>query len=90
MQAMIQNDEEKEWMLPLLQLRDALDVADDIINRLNHEMDQILKEPELVKRLAELGFYSDGASTPQATTEFVRSQRDKWGEIVRAIGIEPE
>jgi DNA sulfur modification protein DndC len=29
MQAMIQNDEEKEWMLPLLQLRDELDVTDD-------------------------------------------------------------
>lgn len=29
MSAMIQNDEEKEWMLPLLELRDALDVADD-------------------------------------------------------------
>lgn len=29
MSAMIQNDEEKEWMLPLLELRDKLDVADD-------------------------------------------------------------
>jgi DNA sulfur modification protein DndC len=29
MAAMIQNDEEKEWMLPLLELRDELDVADD-------------------------------------------------------------
>lgn len=29
MAAMIQNDEEKEWMLPLLDLRNALDVADD-------------------------------------------------------------
>lgn len=29
MAAMIQNDEEKEWMLPLLELRNALDVADD-------------------------------------------------------------
>ena len=29
MQAMIQNDQEKEWMLPLLQLRDELDVHDD-------------------------------------------------------------
>ncbi len=27
MSAMIQNDEEKEWMLPLLELRNALDVA---------------------------------------------------------------
>lgn len=29
MQAMILNDEEKEWMLPLLQLRNDLDLADD-------------------------------------------------------------
>jgi DNA sulfur modification protein DndC len=29
MAAMIQNDEEKEWMLPLLELRNALDIADD-------------------------------------------------------------
>lgn len=29
MSAMIQNDEEKEWMLPLLRLRNELDVADD-------------------------------------------------------------
>ncbi len=29
MHAMIQNDEEKEWMLPLLELRDKLDVSDD-------------------------------------------------------------
>ena len=29
MQAMIQNNEEKEWMLPLLQLRNELDVKDD-------------------------------------------------------------
>jgi len=29
MSAMIQNDEEKEWMLPLLKLRNELDVTDD-------------------------------------------------------------
>ena len=29
MSAMIQNDDEKEWMLPLLELRNQLDVADD-------------------------------------------------------------
>jgi len=29
MHAMIQNDQEKEWMLPLLELRNELDVADD-------------------------------------------------------------
>jgi tripartite-type tricarboxylate transporter receptor subunit TctC len=62
----------------------------DIVSRLNHEMDRIPSSPELIKRLGELGFYVDGAYTPEAVTELVRSQRDKWGEIVRAIGIEPE
>src|SRR6516225_5874472 len=62
----------------------------DIVSRLNHEMERILGSPELIKRLGELGFYIDGAYTPEAVTEFVRSQRDKWGEIVRSIGIEPE
>jgi tripartite-type tricarboxylate transporter receptor subunit TctC len=61
-----------------------------IIDRLNHEVDRILKSPELVKRLGELGFYIDGAYTPEAVTDFVRSQRATWGEIVRTIGIEPE
>jgi tripartite-type tricarboxylate transporter receptor subunit TctC len=62
----------------------------EIVNRINGEMAQILKDPGLVSRLTGLGFYIDGAYTPEATTEFVRSQRDKWGEIVHTIGIEPE
>lgn len=33
MEAMIQNDEEKEWMLPLLELRNALDMRDENNNR---------------------------------------------------------
>ncbi len=33
MEAMIQNDEEKEWMLPLLDLRNALDMRDEANNR---------------------------------------------------------
>ena len=62
----------------------------EVVNRINREMDQILKDPGLIKRLTGLGFYIDGAYTPEATTEFVRSQREKWGEIVHTIGIEPE
>jgi tripartite-type tricarboxylate transporter receptor subunit TctC len=62
----------------------------DIVRRLNAAMDQILRDPELVRRLGELGFYVDGALTPAATADFVRRQRDAWGEIVRAAGITPE
>jgi tripartite-type tricarboxylate transporter receptor subunit TctC len=61
-----------------------------IVDRLNREMDRILKSAELVERLGEMGFYIDGAYTPEAVTNFVRVQRSSWGEIVRMIGIEPE
>jgi tripartite-type tricarboxylate transporter receptor subunit TctC len=62
----------------------------EIVNRINREMNQILKDPALVDRLTELGFYIDSTYTPEATAEFVRGQRDKWAEIVQTIGIEPE
>jgi tripartite-type tricarboxylate transporter receptor subunit TctC len=62
----------------------------EIVARLNQAMAQILRDPELVRRLGELGFYVEGALTPEATAAFVRGQRDAWGEIVRAAGITPD
>jgi len=63
---------------------------DNTIERINREMDKILRDPDLVRRLGDLGFYVDGALTPVATTDFVRRQRDVWGEIVRAADIKPQ
>jgi len=30
------------------------------------------------------------AGTPQSTAEFIRSERERWGRIIREVGIEPE
>lgn len=62
----------------------------DVVTQLNREMDKILKMPELVKRLAELGFFTDGAETPDATRTFVRAQYELWGRVIREIGLQPE
>jgi tripartite-type tricarboxylate transporter receptor subunit TctC len=62
----------------------------NIIARLNQEMDKILKTPEMVKRLAELGFFTEGADTPEATRIFVQAQYELWGKVVREIGLSPE
>jgi tripartite-type tricarboxylate transporter receptor subunit TctC len=62
----------------------------NIIARLNQEMDKILKTPEMVKRLAELGFFTEGADTPEATRAFVQAQYELWGKVVREIGLSPE
>ena len=62
----------------------------NIVDRLNRELDLILKQPELAARFAELGIYNDGADTPEGTRNFVRAQRSLWGEVVRTIGLAPE
>jgi tripartite-type tricarboxylate transporter receptor subunit TctC len=54
------------------------------------EMDAIMRSPDLVKRLHELGFYTDGAGTPSSTAAFVRGQREEWATIVREIGLTAE
>src|SRR5437879_11371453 len=62
----------------------------DIVLRVNREMDGILKDPDTAQRLATLGFFSDGAETPEAVAEAIRVDREKWGRIVKEIGIQPE
>ncbi len=61
-----------------------------IIARLNQEMDKILKAPEMVNKLADLGFFTEGADTPEATDAFVRAQYELWRKIVHEIGLQPE
>ena len=66
------------------------DTPGDIVTRLNQEMDKVLKTPEMVQKLADLGFYTEGAETPQATSAFVKAQYELWAKIVRDIGLQPE
>jgi tripartite-type tricarboxylate transporter receptor subunit TctC len=53
-------------------------------------MDSILKQPEIVQRLREIGFYTTGAGTTDETGDFIRAQFDAWGHVVKEIGIQPE
>jgi tripartite-type tricarboxylate transporter receptor subunit TctC len=60
------------------------------VARINHEMDVILKNPEIAARLAELGFFTEGADTPEGTGSYIRSQYEIWGRLARDIGLQPE
>ncbi len=57
---------------------------------MNRELDKVLKTPEMANRLAEVGFFTEGADTPAATRTFVRAQYDLWGKAVHDIGLQPE
>jgi tripartite-type tricarboxylate transporter receptor subunit TctC len=62
----------------------------EILARMNAELDKVLKDPEVIKQLAAVGFYTEGAGTPQSTRDYVRSQYDLWGKVAHDIGLEPE
>ena len=62
----------------------------DIVQRVNRELQPILSDPEIVKRLSDIGFVTEGAGTPDSTGTFIRTQYEAWGKVVREIGIQPE
>jgi tripartite-type tricarboxylate transporter receptor subunit TctC len=63
---------------------------ESIVNKLNEKMDDVLKDPELKAKLADLGYFTDGALTPGGAQKFLQSQYDSWGKIIHTLGIKPE
>ncbi len=62
----------------------------EIVTRMNRELDKVLKDPEVIKQLAVVGFYTEGAGTPDSTRDYVRSQYELWGKVAHDIGLQPE
>jgi tripartite-type tricarboxylate transporter receptor subunit TctC len=60
------------------------------IQRMNRALDAVLKEPEMVQRLLEMGVTTEGASTPEGLTALVLAERKRWGQVFKDVGIEPE
>jgi tripartite-type tricarboxylate transporter receptor subunit TctC len=64
--------------------------SDDVVTRLNREMDAILRNPEVSGKLADLGFFTTGADTLPALSAYLRAQFDLWRRLTRDIGLQPE
>ena len=60
-----------------------------IINRLNSEVGQFMKAPDVQERFASLGLVPLH-STPQQITELVRTGTARMGKVIKAAGIQPE
>lgn len=60
-----------------------------IIQKLNAEIAKILAVPEARQRLLELGHEAAGG-TPDSLARFARTERDKWGPLVKSAGMKLE
>ncbi len=58
----------------------------DIIARLNREVNQALKSPDVVERFAAQGTEALGG-TPEQAASYMRQEMDRWGPVVKKAGI---
>ena len=64
----------------------------DIIDKLNSAMVQVLADPAVRTRFAELGLYvaSREQQTPEGLAAFQKAEIEKWWPIIRAANVKPE
>jgi tripartite-type tricarboxylate transporter receptor subunit TctC len=61
----------------------------DVTERLNREINALLKRPDVRESLLKQAFDPKGSSTAEFAT-YVREQYDIWGKAIREAGIQPE
>jgi tripartite-type tricarboxylate transporter receptor subunit TctC len=59
------------------------------ISRLNREINDSLKSPEMNAILAKLG-YETKVTTPAEFADFLEAERRKWPPLLKAAGLKPE
>ena len=57
-----------------------------IVTRLSTEINAILKEPDVVKKMEAQGFALVGG-TPEDFSALIKAETDRWGPVVRKLGI---
>jgi tripartite-type tricarboxylate transporter receptor subunit TctC len=65
------------------------------IARISDEMNAIIREPEMMRRLADLGgmppnLTPDGGTSPETFDAFIKAEIAKWSEVVRRSGATVE
>ncbi|MEP9375567.1 tripartite tricarboxylate transporter substrate binding protein [Aquabacter sp. CN5-332] len=61
-------------------------MAPDLVASLNKAVNEVLKEPDTLKKLNELGYVVKG-TTAQEFSDYVKSENVKWADILKNQGI---
>ena len=60
-----------------------------LINRINQELQQVLKDPEALKRFFQAGI-EPAPTTPAQFSALIKAEIPKWAKVLKAAGVEPE
>ena len=62
----------------------------DIVARVNRDLEAVLAQPEVAQRLLVLGSLAEPRMSVAEFDTFLRGERERWGKVVRTVGIQPE
>jgi tripartite-type tricarboxylate transporter receptor subunit TctC len=57
-----------------------------ITEKVSAAVAEVLKQPDVAKRLTEMGNLDAVGSTPAEMAQFLKVERERWGGLIRAIG----
>jgi tripartite-type tricarboxylate transporter receptor subunit TctC len=60
-----------------------------IKDKLREQTERALKEPDVIASMRQGGFEPGSMTVPEIDA-FIRQERTRWGEVIRAAGIKPE
>jgi tripartite-type tricarboxylate transporter receptor subunit TctC len=61
-----------------------------IVRKVNTDVNAVLAQPEVQKRLLELGAINEGPGTPEQLAQFLKDERVRWAKLVKDINLQPE
>jgi tripartite-type tricarboxylate transporter receptor subunit TctC len=61
-----------------------------VVARVNREIGEFLKGPGIQERLYSFGLATEGAGTPESTAAFIRADQQRWRELAKELGVEPQ
>lgn len=59
-----------------------------IVDRLHDEMKQIMAAPEMMEKASQTGLIPIDTPSVEKIRSFIRSEQQKWGNLVRSLGLE--
>ncbi len=62
----------------------------DIVARMNRDLEVVLKQPEVTQRLLALGSLAEQKMSVPEFEAFLRAERERWAQVVKALGIKAE
>jgi tripartite-type tricarboxylate transporter receptor subunit TctC len=62
----------------------------EIVAKLNHEIGDYLKGPDIQARLMTFGLAIGGGGTPESTAAAIRAEQEQWRALGKELNVEPQ